>query len=53
VALVQSPHPIIAAVAKAAAKKLGAATAKTGALDEVAPFLSERDCEVLSAWAAR
>jgi hypothetical protein len=51
VALVQSPHPVVAAVAKAAARRLGAATTKTGALDEVAPFLSERDCEVLSAWA--
>jgi hypothetical protein len=49
-ALVQSPHPVIAAVAKTAARKLGAATTRTGALEEVAPFLSERDYQVLAAW---
>jgi hypothetical protein len=48
--LVQSPHPVIAAVAKAAAKRLGAATARVGALDEVAPFLMEHDVEALRAW---
>jgi hypothetical protein len=50
VALVQSPHPIIAAVAKVAARKLGVSTTRVGALDELAPFLSERDVETLSAW---
>jgi hypothetical protein len=29
---------------------LGVATARAGALDEVAPFLMPRDLEVLSAW---
>jgi hypothetical protein len=52
VALVQSPHPVIAAVARVAAKKLGVPTARVGVLDEVAPFLLERDVEALSAWAA-
>jgi hypothetical protein len=52
VALVQSPHPLIAAVAKAAAKKLGVATSRIGSLDEVAPFLFEQDIHSLDAWAA-
>ena len=51
VALVQSPHPILSAIAKSAARKLGVATARAGALDEVAPFLMERDVETLRAWA--
>jgi len=50
VPLVQSPHPVIAAVARVAAKKLGVATARTGALDEVAPFLLEEDVATLRAW---
>jgi len=51
VALVQSPHPVIAAVAKVAARKLGVATARVGALDEVAPFLAEQDVAALRGWA--
>jgi hypothetical protein len=51
VALTQCPHPIVAAIAKQAARKLGAPRAKTGALDEVAPFLHERDRAHLDAWA--
>jgi len=50
VALVQSPHPLIAAVAKVAARKLGVARSRVGALDEVAPFLLGRDLEALNAW---
>jgi hypothetical protein len=50
-ALVQSPHPIVAAVAKAAAGKLGVGAAKVGAVSEVAPFLHEGDVEALSKWA--
>lgn len=52
VALVQSPHPIIAAVAKVAAHKLGVPTSRVGALDEVSPFLLGRDAEALKAWAS-
>lgn len=48
--LVQSPHPVIAAVAKVAARKLGAARARVGALEEVEPFLMRRDVEALSSW---
>jgi hypothetical protein len=51
-ALVQAPHPLIAAVAKVAAHKLGVPRARAGALDEVAPFLMPRDVEVLGAWGA-
>lgn len=50
VALVQCPHPVIAAVAKQAARKLGAPHAHTGTLDEVAPFLFDRDRARLDAW---
>jgi hypothetical protein len=48
--LVQSPHPVLAAVAKVAAGKLGVARARVGALDEVEPFLTRRDVEALSRW---
>lgn len=50
VALVQSPHPLLSAVAKGAARKLGVATARSGSLDEVAPFLMERDVASLREW---
>lgn len=50
VALVQSPHPVVAAVAKAAGRRLGVARARTGTLDEVAPFLMPHDLETLEAW---
>ena len=48
-ALVQCPHPLIAAVAKAAAQRLGGGPA-TGGLEEVAPFLKTEDVAVLEAW---
>ncbi len=50
VALTQSPHPFVAAVAKQAARKLGVQRARTGTLDEVAPFLWEADRGRLEAW---
>lgn len=50
VALTQCPHPLVAAVAKQAARKLGAPQARTGTLDEVAPFLIEGDRARLEAW---
>ena len=52
VALVQSPHPLVAAVAKAAAQKLGVATSKAGSVEEVAPFLFGEDVKSLDAWVA-
>lgn len=51
--LVQSPHPIVAAVAKVSAAKLGAGGSQAGSIDEVAPFLLERDVSALEAWARR
>jgi hypothetical protein len=50
--LVQSPLPMLAAVAKVAAAKLGVARAKVGSLEEVEPFLLKRDAEALAAWQA-
>ncbi len=52
VALVQSPHPLVAAVAKAAAQKLGVATSRAGSVEEVAPFLFGDDVGRLDAWVA-
>jgi len=51
VALAQCPHVLVAAVARQAARKLGAPRAKTGTLDELAPFLFETDRERLEVWA--
>lgn len=50
VALTQCPHPLVAAVARQSARKLGAARAKTGTVEEVAPFLFEADRASLEAW---
>jgi hypothetical protein len=60
VKLVQSPHPFVAGVAKAAAHKIGAEgsdksrseSARAGSLDEVAPFLHEDDVTAMSRWSA-
>jgi hypothetical protein len=52
VSLVQSPHPMVAASAKAAALRLGAPSARVGHVDEVAPFLPPEDVEALLAWIA-
>ncbi len=49
-ALVHSPLPLLAAFARVAAAKLGAARSQVGALEEVEPFLLARDVEVLVAW---
>jgi hypothetical protein len=48
--LVQSPHPLVAAVAKIAARKLGAPTSRAGSLEEVAPFLHAEDVAAMAAW---
>jgi hypothetical protein len=52
VALVQSPHPMVAATAKAAALRLGAPGTRVGVIDELAPFLPPEDVETLGAWIA-
>lgn len=51
VSLTQCPHPLVAAVAKQAARRLGASKAKTGTLDELTPFLWEGDRALLESWA--
>jgi hypothetical protein len=51
-ALVSSPHPVVAAVAMAAALRLGAPQSRAGSLDELAPFLFEDDVETLAVFAA-
>ncbi len=48
--LVQSPHPLLAAVAKQAALHLGAPSSRAGSLEEVAPFLHTEDELALRAW---
>jgi hypothetical protein len=48
--LVSSPHPVVAAVARAAAVRLGAAQRRAGAVDEVAAFLFDEDRERLERW---
>ena len=50
--LATSPHPIVAAVAKAAALKLGAKPNRAGAIDEVEAFLLPDDFEALEGWLA-
>ncbi len=49
-ALSNSPHPLVAAVARAAAVKLGANVKNVGTLDEVAQFLCEPDVAQLCGW---
>lgn len=49
--LVTTAHPLTAAAAKAAARRLGVEPTKTGTLEEVAPFLDDDDVAALDAWA--
>lgn len=49
--LVQSPHPVLAAIAKQTSLRLGAPTSRAGNLDEVSPFLDPEDERALRAWA--
>ena len=51
VALAQCPHVLVAAVARQAARKLGASRAQAGTLDELAPFLFDSDRVALEGWA--
>ena len=52
VALAQSPHPVVAGVARQAASRLGAPRSRAGLLDEVAPFLFSDDHARLERWTA-
>jgi hypothetical protein len=46
-----SPHPVVAAVARASALRLGATRTRAGSIDELAAFLFEEDRERLHGWA--
>ena len=48
--LVSSPHPIVAAIAKAAAIRLGAPLNRAGTLDELASFLFADDLDAIRSW---
>jgi hypothetical protein len=48
--LVQSPHPVVAAVARASAQRIGVPAARTGRIDEIAHFLHEADVAALDRW---
>jgi hypothetical protein len=48
--LVSSPHPVVAAVSKASALRLGAPQSRAGSIDEVAAFLFEEDAEFFARW---
>lgn len=52
VRLVSAPHPVVAAVARAAALHLGAPQSRAGAVEEVAAFLFAEDYERIVSWAA-
>jgi hypothetical protein len=49
--LTLSPNPVVAAVARGAALRLGAGLAKVGALDELSEFVPEGDLSDIRAWA--
>jgi hypothetical protein len=49
--LVSAPHPVVAAMARVAACRLGAPQSRAGAIDEVAAFLFDEDRERLERWA--
>lgn len=49
---VTSPHPFVAAVARAAALKLGADLRHVGSLDELNEFVPEGELEALRVWSA-
>ena len=50
--LVTSPHPLLAAVARAALLRLGFEVRRVGALDELGDFVPSSELEQIRAWAA-
>lgn len=52
VRLANRPHPMVAAVARASALRLGVPLAKAGSLDEMSEFLSDEDRYALERFAA-
>jgi hypothetical protein len=51
-ALTNCPHPMIAAVSRAAALKLGTDVSRVGALDELRDFVPMTDLEMIERWAS-
>lgn len=49
--LVSSPHPMVAAFAKASAIRLGAPRSRAGTLSEISPFLFDEDLDAIRTWA--
>ncbi len=52
VALTICPHPMVAAVARAAALRLGTDVRRAGALDELDEFVLDADLDLIRTWAA-
>lgn len=48
--LASSPHPLVAAFAKASALRLGAPPNRAGSVEELGAFLFEEDLDVIRAW---
>lgn len=53
VALVTSPHPFVAAVARSAALRLGAELRRVGSLQELSDFVAAAELEAMNSWGAR
>jgi hypothetical protein len=51
--LVTSPHPLLAAVSRAALLKLGLDVRRVGALDELSEFVPSTELQQIRAWASR
>lgn len=49
--LTTSPHPLVAAVARASALKLGSDVRRAGALDELREFVPDADLDQIERWA--
>ena len=52
-ALTTSPHPLVAAVARAAAVRLGIDLRRAGSLDELGEFVPGTDLDLITRWATR
>ena len=48
--LVTSPHPLLAAIARASALRLGAEIKRVGAVEELVDFVPARELEQIERW---
>jgi len=53
VGLITSPHPFVAAVARAAALRLGAELRRVGSLQELSDFVAAAELDAMLSWGAR